>query len=447
MLHYIASDFFPPAQHINGAEPEAIRQGVIQCATGKNSLRMGTLVGDQDSSAFAAVVKAKAECNDPSPTRWQLCFLHFLKGSNRRLTQKLMSKAPVDVVDPSSLPDDPAMPFQCSRCRRNFKTSQGRAVHLHACRAKGDAPAPAKTKFSPMEELCKMNALTPKEAKPYMKKLCHWFMLRKLGELKRGVRSYAYNRCYQSKDDLELKARLRKAAATIIPCLSGDHSSCSASFVCKDSSDPYLKSLPHHRNIPVIPKSLQVILRESIWDVFSAAKLDALIANGKIRTTSHVESVHRVIRNAAPKNKPLFRNETPVLKMGAAVAGNRGKGKATLRHLLKMNLPISRQTASALRRLDAKRAQHSRHRKTEDYKRDDARRRRKKYLNHAAGLASNERHQYRKEGFAPSDHTYATASSRCLFRFLFFFFFDDDFGACDISAKNKHSKITKLAKG
>ena len=389
-----------------------MRQGVIQVHTGKNSLRLGTFLSDPDSSSFAAVQKAKSELNENYETRWQLCFLHLLKGSTRRLNQKLLSKAPVVVVDPDSLPNDPTKPFQCPGCKRNFKTSQGRAIHQHACKSKTDGQTIPTTKSSPMDELCKMNDVSPKELKPYMRKLSHWFMLRKLNELKRGVRSYEFNRCYRSKDDLELKARLRKAAATIVPCLSGDHSSCSYSFVCRDSCDPFLKALPHKRNIPVIPKSLQVILRESIWDVFSASKLDALIANSKIRTTSHTEAVHRVIGNAAPKNKPLYKNQTPVLKMGAAIAGNRGRGKATLRHFRKMNIPISQKTADCLRRLDAKREQHSRHRKTEAYKQGEARRRRQKYLRHAASLNSEERFQYRKEGFVNEDHNYASASSK-----------------------------------
>ena len=322
---------------------------MIQVHTGQNSLRLGTFVSDHDSSSFATVEKAKTELGENYDTRWQLCFLHFLKGSTRRLNQKLLSKSPVDVVDPASLPDDPANPFQCSGCKRKFKTSQGRSIHQHSCKSKTDGQTTPKTKYSPMDELCKMNDLSPKKTKPYMRKLTHWFMLRKLNELKRGVRSYENNKCYRSKDDLELKSRLRKAAASIVPCLSGDHSSCSYSFVCRDSCDPFLKALPHQRNIPVIPKSLQVILRESIWDVFSASKLDALIANSKIRTTSHTEAVHRVIGNAAPKNKPLFKNQVSVLKMGAAIAGNRGRGKATLRHFRKMNIPVSQQTVTSLR--------------------------------------------------------------------------------------------------
>ena len=73
-----------------------------------------------------------------------------------------------------------------------------------------------------MDELAKDNGITSKEIKPYKKKIVHWIMLRKLSELKNGVRCYKKFRCYQSKDNLELKARLRKAAATIVPCLTQD---------------------------------------------------------------------------------------------------------------------------------------------------------------------------------------------------------------------------------
>lgn len=321
-----------------------------------------------------------------------------------------MSKTTVDVADADAPLANPEKPFQCARCQRNFKTSQGRSIHLHKCKGSESATAPIIAKSSPMDDLCKMNNLTAKESKPYMKKLVHWFMLRKMGEFKRGVRSYNAFKCYKGKHDLELKARLRKAASSILACLTGDHSTCSYSFVCKDSCDPYIKCLPHCRNIPVLPKSVQILLRESLWDIFSAMKLDSLIRNSKIHTTSHVEAVHRTIRNAAPKNKPLFSNETPVLQMGAAIAGSQGKGKATLRHLRAMKVEIGDSLAAHLRRIDRHRKRHSEYRKSVEYKTKEAQRRRRKFLQHAAALESKERDGYRKEGF--QDHTYSAASSK-----------------------------------
>ena len=397
-------------KHINGAEGKAIQKAYLQCHEGKNAIHWGNLVADRDAETLVSVNAAREECGETRPTEWQFCFLHVLKGSHRRLRQKLFSKSPVEVHDPEKISTDPNHPFQCPRCGRNFKTSQGRSVHLHACKVPSSQTV--KTKLSPMDELCKANNLTGKESKPFVKKLSHWFMLRKLGELKRGVRSYAANRCYKGENDLELKARLRKAAATIVPCLSGDHRSCSSSFVCTDSIDPYLKCLPHQRNIPVLPKSIQIILRESILDVFSATKLDALVKNSKIRTTSNVESVHRTIRNPAAKNKPLFRNETPVLKMGATIAATRGKGAATLKHFRAMNIPISARSASKFQRFDKDRRQHSLHRQSDAYRKAESRRRRKRFLNHAESLASEERNGYRKEGFSIPDHTYASSSSK-----------------------------------
>ena len=333
-----------------------------------------------------------------------------MKGNQRRLNQKLNSKAPVEVVDPVVHTHvDPAKPFQCPRCLRLFKTTQGRAVHMHSCKEKEPSANAFKSKASPMDELAKANGITSKELKAYKKKLVHWIMLRKLGELRNGVNSYRRFRCYQSTENIELKARLRKAAATILPCLTGDHSSCTFSFVCKDSIDPFLKSLPHHRNVAVLPKSIQVILRESIWEVFSAMKLDALIRNSVIRTTSNVEAVHRTIRNPAPKNKPLFRNETPVLKMGAAIASCRGKGNATLRHFRALKIPISSALVSRMKRFDRATQRLSEYRKSELHKAKERLRRRRKFLTRAASMASEERNLYRKEAF---DHTYAGESSK-----------------------------------
>jgi len=154
---------------------------------------------------------------------------------------------------------------------------------------------------------------------------------------------------------------------------------------------------------------MQIILRESIWEVFSAMKLDALIRNSVIRTTSNVEAVHRTIRNPAPKNKPLFRNETPVLQMGAAIASCRGKGNATLRHFRALNIPISSTVASRMKRLDRGTRRHSEHRKSELYKAKERLRRRRKFLARAAAIASDERNLYRKEAF---DHNYTVASRK-----------------------------------
>lgn len=262
-----------------------------------------------------------------------------------------------------------------------------------------------------MEELCKANGLLAKESKVFQRKLVHWLMLRKLNELKRGVRLFNRYRGFRGTNDLELKGRLRKAASTIITCLTGDHSNCSFSFVCQDSIDPYLFCLPHKRNVPVLPKCIQVILRENVWDMFSTTKLDAVVRNSTIRTTSKVESLHRTIRNAAPKNKPLFRNETPTLKMGAAIVANQGKGAATIRHFEAIGMPMSLHLVKRLRKYDATVQRHSVYRKSEEYKAKEKARRRKKFLNHAASLGSDERKMYGKELF---DHSYVRTPSQSI---------------------------------
>ena len=65
--------------------------------------------------------------------------------------------------------------------------------------------------------------------------------------------------------------------------------------------DPYLYLLPNARPISPMPDDAKVFFQESVDDLFSVGKLDKLIFRGKLRTTSHVEAVHRTIRNAAPK--------------------------------------------------------------------------------------------------------------------------------------------------
>ena len=408
--------FYSIVQHINGSEPLAVKRAYLDCRNGENPIHWGVFVSDQDSSSAAAVKAAGEECGEERASDWQYCFFHVAKGNHRRLNQKLSSKVPVEVpIESSPVPVDPEKPYACPRCGKNFKTSSGRSIHQHSCKVTPSTPLTKKGTAVPMEELCRVNGILSKESKPYQKKIVHWFMLRKMAELRNGVRDYARFRCYNSPNDLELKGRLRRAAATILPCLSGDHSSCSFSFVCKDAIDPYRKALPLQRNIPIIPKSVQILLRGNVWDMFSSAKLDALVRNASIRTTSRVESLHRTIRNSAPKSKPLFRNETPVLKMGAAIAANRGKGKATLRHLQSLGVPITSYMATRLQRIDRWARQHTEYRKSDEYKLKERDRRRKKFISHASSLASEERLSYRKESF---EHTYARQPSRHFLEYL-----------------------------
>lgn len=295
---------------------------------------------------------------------------------------------------------DPDKPFQCSRCVKSFKTAAGRGTHGRFC--KGELPAATPSSQSWLTA----SGISPKEVKPFRKKLLHWLLVRKNAELKRGVSFWKKLKFFQGPNDLGLKHRLKQAAGTICSCLKGDHTNCKQySFVCSDSKDPFLYLLPHKRNWPCIPDTIQKIIAESVWSVFQSEKLDRLINRGALRTTSCVESYHRTIRAPCPKGKPMRRNQTSVLKFGATIAAGNAKGRATVDHLRSLGLPVSSVFGQKMARLDGQRARHTQHRKTPAFREKMSAGRRRKYESHAKSLESKEATLYKKEGFA--DHSYA----------------------------------------
>ena len=109
-------------------------------------------------------------------------------------------------------------------------------------------------------------------------------------------------KCNYGTNDIYLKTRLKQAATSIIGCIQNDHHLCVRfSFVCKDGVDPYLYLLPHGRPISPMPPTVRSLIQESVNDIFSTAKLDRMLYRGRLQTTSHVEAVHRTVRQAAPK--------------------------------------------------------------------------------------------------------------------------------------------------
>lgn len=152
------------------------------------------------------------------------------------------------------------------------------------------------------DPLIKSKNITAKEAKVYRKKTGRWLLMRKNRELRNGIRSFKAFRCNFGTNDVYLKTRLKKAATTIIGCAQNDHSQCELySFVCKSGADPYLYLLPNGRPIHPMPETVKSFIQESVSDIFNSNKLDRLIFKGGLRTTSHVEAMHRTIRTAAPK--------------------------------------------------------------------------------------------------------------------------------------------------
>ena len=189
--------------------------------------------------------------------------------------------------------------FGCVGCSRTFASKAGLGTHRRYCPAKtassvaGDGPG--------LEPLLKANDINAKEAKAYKKKIAHWLLLRKNRELRNGTRSFRAWKCSLGTNDINLKVRLKRAATSIVGCLQNDHSRCEASFVCQNGADPYVYLLPHGRPVPSMPPSVRAFVQESVEDLFSSAKLDRLLYRGQLQTTSHVEAIHRTIRQAAPK--------------------------------------------------------------------------------------------------------------------------------------------------
>ena len=392
------------------------------CRLGDNPLHWGVFVSDQDSASAAAVQEAREECEEERVSDWQYCSQHLLKGSHRLLNKKLDLKAAV--ASPSKEPKgedpsciDPDRPFQCPRCSKGFKSSAGRATHARFCKSVGGSstaasgpssaiPGPSSAVSGPSWSL--QNGMMAKEIKPFKQKLLNWLLRRKNNELRRGVAAWKKWHCYKGSRDLELKHRLKMAAGTILPCLKGDHSKCNQySFVCADSKDPYLYLLPHQRNVPDLPVAIQKVITDSIWTVFQTDKLDRLIKDGSLRTTSRVEAVHRTIRAPAPKGKPMRRNQTACLRFGGAIAAKNGRGKATISHFQSLQLPVSQLLSKKMERSDTHRQRKAQYRQSEKYRQADAIRRRQKFELHGRSLETKEATQYRKEGFVLADHSYS----------------------------------------
>ena len=235
-------------------------------------------------------------------------------------------------------------------------------------------------------------------------------MVRKNAELRRGVAFWKKFKLYSGRKDLELKHRLKKAAGTILTCLEGNHSSCiQYSFVCIDSKDPFLFLLPFKRPVSSLTVTIKRTLSESIWSVFQSEKLDRLLVNGTLRTTSVVEATHRTIRTPAPKGKPLRRNQTAVLRAGATVAACRGRGIANLHHFRALGLSVSSTLARKMQRIDDIRKKAAKRRKKTVTKEKALAARRQKLEAHGKSLNSVEATQYRKEAFS-QDHSYARVS-------------------------------------
>lgn len=150
--------------------------------------------------------------------------------------------------------------------------------------------------------MLKENNFSVKETKAFKDKVAGWILMRKNRELRNGVRSFRSWKLEYGENDIYLKLRLKQAASSIVGCVQNDHELCERfSFVCQAGADPYLYLLPHGRPLPPLPPAAASLVLESVNDIFSASKLDRLIYNGDLRTTSHVEAVHRTVRHAAPK--------------------------------------------------------------------------------------------------------------------------------------------------
>ena len=391
------------------------------CRQGENPLHWGVFVSDQDSASAAAVQEAREECEEERVSDWQYCSQHLLKGSHRLLNKSLDLKAAVasdpkepKSGDPSCI--DPDRPFQCPRCSKGFKSSSGRATHARFCKFIGSSTAasgPSSAVSGPSSAVSgpswsSQNGMMAKEIKPFKQKLLNWLLRRKNNELRRGVAAWKKWQCYKGSRDLELKHRLKMAAGTILPCLKGDHSKCiQYSFVCAESKDPYLYLLPHQRNVPDLPVHIQKVITDSIWTVFQTDKLDRLIKDGSLQTTSRVEAVHRTIRAPAPKGKPMRRNQTACLRFGGTIAAKNGRGKATISHFKTLQLPVSQLLSKKMEQSDTHRQRKARLRQSEKYRQADAMRRRQKFELHGRSLETKEATQYRKEGFVVADHSYS----------------------------------------
>ena len=215
-----------------------------------------------------------------------------MKSSNRKFSRDTQAKTYLPAV---ALPGMEGL--ACPICARVFRSRAGLSSHRRSCKA----PETESTN-NPLDPLLRSNNLSAKESKAYKEKLKTWLLMRKNRELRNGIKSFRAFKCNYGTDDIYLKIRLRQAASSIVGCIQNSHDLCDRySFVCKDRIDPYLYLLPHARPISPMPPAVQSMIQESVDDLFAMTKLDRLVHRGKLQTTSHVEAVHRTIRQAAPK--------------------------------------------------------------------------------------------------------------------------------------------------
>lgn len=270
----------------------------MNCRNGQNPLHWGSFCADQDASSAAAIQSAVESSGETRASNWQFCQIHTQKASSRKFARDTLSK--------SSMPGI-AVPgvdgVACPNCRRVFRSRAGLASHRRSCKAAvPESAADNAPTGNPLDPLLRSNNFSAKEAKAYKEKLKGWLLMRKNRELRNGTNSFRAFKCTYGTNDIYLKIRLRQAASSIIRCIQNEHDLCARySFVCKDGVDPYLYLLPHSCPISPMPSAVQSMIQESVNDLFSMTKLDRLIYRGKLQTTSHVEAVHRTIRQAAPK--------------------------------------------------------------------------------------------------------------------------------------------------
>ena len=266
----------------------------MDCHTKRNPIHWSSFTGDQDNASAAAVEDARKAVGETRPTNWQYCQFHALKASNRKFARDSSSKPQSNVVcDQDGL-------FPCPGCSRKFKSKAAVGTHRRYCSSKDSSSAPSNDRS--LEPLVKLNDLNSKEAKVYKRKIAHWLLLRKNRELRNGTRSIKSYKTNPGQNDQNLKQRLKQAASSIVHCLENDHTLCRQfSFVCQNGCDPYAYLLPHGRPIVPLPPSVKGFVADSVNEIFLTSKLDRLIFRSGLGTTSHVESVHRTIRQACPK--------------------------------------------------------------------------------------------------------------------------------------------------
>ena len=222
--------------------------------------------------------------------------MHTQKSSHRKFSRESQSKTSVSAI---ALPAVDGL--ACPGCQKLCRNRAGLTTHRRFCKSIPPASADNPSPLNPFDPLLKQN-FTGKEAKAYKEKVSRWLLLRKNRELGLGVVAFRGFKCNYGTNDIYLKTRLKQAATSIIGCIQNDHHLCGRfSFVCKDGVDPYLYLLPHGRPISPMPPTVRSLIQESVNDIFSTAKLDRMLYRGRLQTTSHVEAVHRTVRQAAPK--------------------------------------------------------------------------------------------------------------------------------------------------